>query len=38
MTTKASFDGLPLIVLTVLAIVLAVLGLLRLRSRDYVTG
>ena len=38
MTTKASFDGLPLIVLTVLAIVLTVLGLLRLRSRDYVTG
>ena len=38
MTTKASFDGLPLIVLTVLAIVLTVLGLLRLRSRDFVSG
>jgi ABC-2 type transport system permease protein len=38
LTTKASFDGLPLIVLTVLAIVLTVLGLLRLRSRDFVTG
>ncbi|HEX4402241.1 MAG TPA: ABC transporter permease [Galbitalea sp.] len=38
LTTKESFDGLPLIVLAVLAIVLTVLGLLRLRSRDFVTG
>ncbi len=37
-TTKASFDPLPVIVLAVIAIVLAALGLLRLRSRDYVAG
>jgi ABC-2 type transport system permease protein len=38
LTTKASFDGWPLVVLAVLAVVLTVLGLLRLRSRDFVAG
>jgi ABC-2 type transport system permease protein len=37
-TSKASLDPLPLIVLAVLAIILTVLGLARLRSRDLVTG
>jgi ABC-2 type transport system permease protein len=38
MTTKSSFDPLPLIVLAVIAIVLTTLGLLRLRSRDFVSS
>jgi len=38
LTTSSSFDALPLIVLTVLAVVLTVLGLVRLRSRDFVAG
>jgi ABC-2 type transport system permease protein len=38
MTTGTSFNALPLVVLAVLAIVLAILGLARLRSRDYVSG
>jgi ABC-2 type transport system permease protein len=38
LTTKTSFDALPLVVLTILAVVLTVLGLLRLRSRDFVAG
>jgi ABC-2 type transport system permease protein len=37
-TAKASLDPLPLIVVGVVAVVLGVLGLLRLRSRDLVTG
>ncbi|HEY5229810.1 MAG TPA: hypothetical protein VIJ11_02815, partial [Galbitalea sp.] len=37
-TMKASFNVLPLIVLAVLAVVLALLGLVRLRSRDFVSG
>jgi ABC-2 type transport system permease protein len=36
--TTGTFTALPLIVLTVLAIVFAVLGLLRLRARDALTG
>jgi ABC-2 type transport system permease protein len=36
--TMKGFDPVPLIVLTVLAVALAALGLLRLRSRDLVTG
>jgi ABC-2 type transport system permease protein len=38
MTTASTFNGLPLIVLAVLAIVLTTLGLARLRSRDYAAG
>jgi ABC-2 type transport system permease protein len=38
LTTATTFNALPLVVLAVLAIVLTVLGLVRLRSRDFVAG
>ena len=38
MTTKTTFDALPLVVLAALAIILTALGLLRLRSRDFVAS
>jgi ABC-2 type transport system permease protein len=37
-TTKANFDGTSLVVLALIAVVLGVLGLMRLRSRDFVTS
>jgi putative exporter of polyketide antibiotics len=36
--SSSHFDAAPLVVLAVLAVVFTVLGLLRLRPRDYVPG